>query len=352
MIHRNILFVIISFVILLTPLTSGCASAAEKTIKKSVPTIIALGDIHGDYDAFHSILSQASLIDKAGDWAGGNTVFVQTGDISDRGPDTKRILEHLQKLQKQARKSGGKVVTLLGNHEAMNMTGDLRYVHEGEYEAFVNQNSERLRERAYKSKRKAIEAAYLQTDPALSSETIKTKWMRTVPLGMIEHQAAWAPRGELGKWIVKNKAVAMINGNLFVHGGLSEKYTSYSVSEMNKAAKSAMKSQDISDDSIINDPLGPLWYRGLVSRDANNPITGQTLLSREDELNLVLQHYDANRIIVGHTPSRTGIKTHFGTKLIQIDTGASAHYGGVRSYLRIEDDRVYAHDNGVVRPLN
>jgi len=346
MLNRKTCLIAIGSALLLT--SFGSVSAAEN----SEPTIIAIGDIHGDYEAFQTILIEASLIDKEGDWIGGKTIMVQTGDIPDRGPDTKRILEHLQKMQKQAKKSGGEVVTLLGNHEALNITRDLRYVHKGEYAAFANKNSDRSREKIYKVNRKNIEKSYKKTDPALSPEEVKRKWEAEYPLGALEHQVAWSPRGDVGKWVIKNKAVAIVNGNLFAHGGLSEKYTAYDISEMNKAAKSALKSQELSFDSIINDPLGPLWYRGLVRRNTSEPLEGQTTLSREDELNLILKRYDAKRVIVGHTPSISGIKAHFGTKLIQIDTGASAYYSGTRSFLRIEGDKVFAHDDGVVRALN
>ena len=95
--------------------------------------IIAIGDLHGDYEAFTQLLSQAELIDERGKWSGGSTILVQTGDVPDRGPDSLKIIQHLQRLQKQAPRRDGRVITLVGNHEAMNMTGDLRYVHEGEY---------------------------------------------------------------------------------------------------------------------------------------------------------------------------------------------------------------------------
>jgi len=348
MTQRKTLLIAISGAILLSPISSDIAVSAKSNEQK----IIAVGDIHGDYDAFQTILSEAALIDANGDWIGGETIFVQTGDIPDRGPDTRRILEHLQKLQKQAKKADGQVVSLLGNHEALNITRDLRYVHKGEYDAFADKNSDKLRDRIYKANRKNIETSYKKTDPTLTPEDIRSKWQAKLPLGALEHQVAWAPRGDVGKWIVNNKAVVMINGNLFAHGGLSEKYTVFDISDMNKAAKKALKEQDLSFESIINDPLGPLWYRGLVRRNAEEPLEGQSRLSREDELKLILETYGASRIIVGHTPSISGIKAHFGTKLIQIDTGASAYYKGTRSFLRIEGNKVYAHDDGVVRALN
>ena len=64
---------------------------------------------------------------------GARTVLVQIGDVADRGPDSLKIIRQLMKLQREAAGRGGQVIALVGNHEAMNMTGDLRYVHPGEY---------------------------------------------------------------------------------------------------------------------------------------------------------------------------------------------------------------------------
>ena len=65
-----------------------------------VDRLVAVGDIHGDYENYLAILEAAGLVDKRGKWAGGETHFVQTGDIPDRGPDTLKIIEHLDKLAK------------------------------------------------------------------------------------------------------------------------------------------------------------------------------------------------------------------------------------------------------------
>src|SRR3954469_19764409 len=64
--------------------------------------IIALGDLHGDYDAFLALLAQAGLVDAKGHWSGGKTTFVQLGDVVDRGPKSRDIILHLQRLQKEA----------------------------------------------------------------------------------------------------------------------------------------------------------------------------------------------------------------------------------------------------------
>jgi hypothetical protein len=44
--------------------------------------IVAIGDIHGAYDEFVSILAHAKLIDHAQNWTGGRTTLVQTGDFT------------------------------------------------------------------------------------------------------------------------------------------------------------------------------------------------------------------------------------------------------------------------------
>lgn len=333
-------------------LIAGCASASgtDKSVasKTSVQKIIAIGDIHGDFGAYQTVMRDAGLIDLDGRWIGGRTILVQTGDVPDRGPDTLKIIEDLRALEKQARKTGGDVITLVGNHEAMNMTGDLRYVHAGEYSAFVTPKSASLRDRLYKANKEAIETFYREKNPTLSAGMIKAKWEETTPLGKLEHQKAWGANGAIGRWVKKNPVAVLVDGNLFAHGGFSQKYTVYSIADMNKAAKKALKKQDTSPDSIINDPLGPLWYRGLVPGSKQN----DGALAPDAEVDLVLATYGAQRIIVGHTPAKTGVKSSYGGKLIQIDTGMSEHYGGTRSFLRIENGSVFAHDNGVVRKLN
>ncbi len=334
----------------------ACA-AARAPLAETAPAIIAVGDLHGDYGAYESLMHEAGLMDKRGRWTGGETIFVQTGDVPDRGPDSLKIIRSLQKLQKQASRKGGEVITLIGNHEAMNMTGDLRYVHAGEYDAFTDRNSQRLRDRVYNANRDAIETAYLEQDPALSSEDIRARWGAQTPLGMIEHQQAWRPEGDIGKWVAGNPAIAIVGETLFVHGGISEHYARFSVDELNAMTAGALSARAIDPASIINDENGPLWYRGLIIRNgapaletsaAAETALAPARLSIEDEINLVLNTYNVTRIVVGHTPSLTGIAAAHDGKLIQIDTGIAAYYGGTQSFLRIAGGVAYAHDNGIV----
>ena len=222
--------------------------------------IVAVGDLHGDYEAWRAIAGAAGLIDAKGNWTGGKTTLVQAGDIVDRGPDSLKIIRDLMKLQKEAPKRGGRVIVLVGNHEAMMMTGDLRYVHPGEYAAFSNKDSKSRRDRAYELNKPAIEASYRARTPEMSSAAIKDTWFKEVPLGMLEHQAAWKPNGELGKWTLGNPAVVKLGNSLFVHGGISSVFAGVPIDEINRQVTTSLKAQDATPTAIINTPTaGTTW---------------------------------------------------------------------------------------------
>lgn len=311
------------------------------------PKIIAIGDMHGDFIVYEKLMLASGLMDHDGNWAGDNTIFVQTGDIPDRGPDTRKIIESLQKLEGQAAAQGGRIIPMVGNHEAMNMVGDLRYVHPGEFEAFVDRQSHQRQDRAYTQTRPKSDTALKENISALSDPQRRDKWAKDNPLGQVEHQQAWSPDGYIGEWVVGNQIVANVNGYLFAHGGFSAEYTTYTLQEMNDLGQKALRDQDWGKDSILRHSLGPLWYRGNVrGRKETGSIT------REDEITKVLMTYEGTHIIVGHTRNETGIRVSAQGRLIQIDTGASAHYGGVPSYLRIENGRLFSHTLNGMTKLN
>lgn len=316
--------------------------------------IVAVGDLHGDYDAWEAIARAAGVVDAKGRWSGGRATLVQMGDVADRGPDSLKIIRQLMKLQKDAPKRGGKVIALVGNHEAMNMTGDLRYVHPGEYRAFADQDSEARRDHIYEANKLAIEAAYKARDPQITSQAIRDAWMKEYPLGKLEHQFAWSPSGDVGKWVMANPAVVKVGDSLFVHGGISAAYAPFSPAQINQRVAGALKAQDQTPTSIINDPVGPLWYRGLVIREPGDEATvapvgpsGQPL-SIGQEIALVLEAFHVQRIVVAHTPSMTGIITADQGALWRIDSAISRAYNGKLTYLEIIGDKVTAHE--VPRP--
>ena len=312
--------------------------------------IVAVGDLHGDFQAWQTIAHAAGLIDPAGHWAGGRTTLVQLGDITDRQPDSLLIVRSLRQLQSEAPRAGGRVVVVLGNHEAMNLLGDFRYTTAGEYAAFADERSPARREQYYLAVRKQLAASNPQTPPSQVRET----WMAQHPLGWVEHKAAWGPSGELGRWARSNPAIVKIGDTLFMHGGLAAEYSKLSMDEINRRVAAAMAAGDTGQPTILDDPLGPLWYRGLIQRDPDAEAVraklepGAARLTAEQELTAVLAAYGAQRLVVGHTPDLKGIEFLYGNRLARADTGISRAYGGPLTWLEIIGGTMVPHN--VARP--
>ena len=125
------------------------AAAFGQATYSGIGRIVAVGDVHGDYETFVTVLRSAGVIDKSNKWTGGATHLVQTGDCVDRWADSRKVLDLMINLERQAERSHGMVHALLGNHEAMNIYGDLRYVTAGEYDSYRSGGSIQLREHAY-----------------------------------------------------------------------------------------------------------------------------------------------------------------------------------------------------------
>jgi len=325
----------------------GLMAAARAASSAPAQRIVAVGDLHGDYQAWLQIARAAGLIDQNGHWSGGKTVLVQLGDVTDREPDSLKIIRSLQQLQQEAPRAGGNVVVVLGNHEAMNLLGDYRYTTPGEYAAFVDDRSVARRERVYMANRTQLEAAARAINPKALPSEVREQWLARTPLGWVEHRLAWSPSGELGKWAARNPAVVRIGDILFVHGGLSAEYSKLPVDEINRRVAAAMASGEDDPKSILNDPLGPLWYRGLVGRDpdaeAARAAAPRPSPGFSDELNTVLGNYGAKRMVIGHTPSLAGIAITHGGQLVRIDTGISRYYGGPLSWVEIIGEAVTPH---------
>jgi len=330
-------------------LLSALLLAPGQAAAQAAPRIVAVGDLHGDYDAWMAIARAAQLVDAGGHWSGGKAVLVQMGDVVDRGPASLPIIRNLQQLQREAPVVGGRVVIILGNHEAMNVLGDLRYVTPQDFAAFADSRSLARRERLYGSIRRNLEAEARKANPDIRPSQVRDQWLAKTPLGWVEHRAAWAPAGELGRWARGNPAMVKIGDTLFVHGGLSSEYAPLGIDEINRRVAAAMTAAAGGPASILEDPFGPLWYRGLVTRDPRvdpdgaEASAGKTRPPIEKELAAVLTATGAKRVVVGHTPSLKGIIIANNGQLIRIDSGISRYYGGPLTWLEIAGDRVTPH---------
>ena len=88
------------------------AAAAVPCDVQTTERIVAVGDVHGAFDKFVAILRAAGLIDTRNRWIGKKAVLVQTGDLTDRGPDSRKAIDLLRKLEGEAQRAGGQVYAL------------------------------------------------------------------------------------------------------------------------------------------------------------------------------------------------------------------------------------------------
>jgi hypothetical protein len=277
---------VFQFAVLLAVLAACAPGLAQQCEWKDVDRIVAVGDVHGDHDQFLKTLRAAKVIDKKNNWSAGKAHLVQCGDVLDRGPDSRKAMDLLMALEKQAAKAGGRVHSLIGNHEAMVLMGDWRYVHPDEVKAFGGEQAFR---------------------------------------------AAMGPKGKYGKWIRSNNTIIRINDILFVHAGLAEKYADTPLEKINAAVRKELSEK--ARPHILIDPFGPVWYRGLALRIEKE---------LEKDLAPAFRTHKAKHIVIGHTVSSDGIKVRAGGRVIMIDVGMCEHYGGPAGCLVVDDGEYFA----------
>jgi TPR repeat protein len=297
---------------------AGAPKPAYPAVWTGVARVVAIGDIHGDYEQFVQVLASARLIDGTGNWTGGKTHLVQTGDILDRGPDSRAVMDLLIKLEKQAALAGGVVHCLIGNHEAMNVYGDLRYVSPGEFAAFANQTAPG---KAGSYAQGNTAPATLQANPAAVQEQTA---------GLKELRAAFGPEGEYGKWLRGQNAVVKIDRTLFVHAGLGPKFADWDIGRINDEVRRELTDFTRLHGGIVTDEEGPLWYRGLAKGDE------QQLAPLVDQL---LKSFDVDRIVVGHAYAGGAVTPRFNGKVIMVDTGISRVYDNIGKVACLEIDK-------------
>ncbi|MGD9021972.1 MAG: metallophosphoesterase, partial [Lysobacterales bacterium] len=289
----------------------------------------AIGDLHGDYDQYIKVMQSAGLLDRKDKWAGGRTHLVQLGDITDRGADSRKIIDHLTKVARQAKRKGGYVHMLIGNHEAMNVTGDLRYVTPGEFQAFQGRNSARLQELQWQAQISWMRANIPEFEQ-MDLGAYRQQWEQQVPLGWVEHRGAWQPGGDYFNWVRDNPVAVKVNDTVFLHGGISAKYCKLSLQEMTERVIAALESYDPAVESIVDDQEGPLWYRGMATEDEDG-IFSQTLDN-------ILERYGAQRVVIGHTPTGGVVWPRFDGRVLANDTGIGAYYGAHVGILELTAD--------------
>ena len=139
--------------------------------------VVAIGDIHGAAGPLRALLVTTGLTDAMGHWSGGSATLVQTGDFTDRGTGVKVVLDLLMRLESEASAAGGRVIVLLGNHEAMNLMGILRDVNPKLMAVFETPQSEALREDNYDAYVTFMGARATVLGPLLPDPLPRAEWM-------------------------------------------------------------------------------------------------------------------------------------------------------------------------------
>ena len=360
------------------------AGPPAKAPAKPPASVVAIGDVHNAFDDFVAILRHIGLIDKQNHWTGGKTTFVQVGDLLDRGPKPREVMDLMIALEKEAPQAGGRVVGLLGNHEMMNIMGDLRYVVPLNYASFADGNSEKRQKSAYDEYVEWRNShASLIAELAQPMELTEAEWMTRHPAGFVEQREAFSPKGEYGEWLRGHAAVAEIDGIIFLHGGIHPDLAKTKLDAINNRIHDEIKAFDGLKQYLQNEKLilpffnlqeinnvlqaeavaelkshvlanderkakireflkfqdwlsvrvdGPLWFRGY---DKWSEEEGAPQASK------VLEAYKATHIVVGHTVQQGGrIRPRFGNKVFLVDTGMLSTYypGGRASALEICGD--------------
>jgi hypothetical protein len=341
---------------------------AEDWHFNGVGRVVAMSDIHGAHADMIRTLQEADVVDEDRHWSGGTTHLVITGDLLDRGAESRRVMDFVIRLEFEARLAGGRVHQLLGNHEVMNIIGDLRYVSEEEYASYLDLESNVEREFWYRQFRQSM-------PEDIDEASLRAAFNLKAPPGYFGHRKAFGVNGPYGKWLLEKPFVVVIDGTAFVHGGLPSYVSEQGLAGVNGTLKDdlrnyavarstlqgarvlspidtfketpwsleqALQSGSVGDnlgptvaevielsDSPLHRAAGPTWYRGTATCSA---------LIEGDGLIAALDRIGASRVVIGHTPTITRrVQQRMNGRIIEIDTGIlKKSYNGSGNALVIE----------------
>ena len=287
----------------------------QKGIYPSAERLVVIGDIHGDYNAFVSVLKKAKIVNENMDYIGGKAHVVQVGDILDRkardedGEDEDseaKIISLILELQMKSYLNGGGYHAVMGNHELMNVMGQMDYASPM---GIAHYGGHAGRKNYFK------------------------------PGGTMAQYFAcgWNPLVKIGGW-------------LFCHGGVSKKVSEkYKIDEVNSVMRDYLYGNEEHKgkryfSEMFLDSQAILW-----NRDFSTDHHQSTYQKLNDDLNAVFKNYGVKRICNGHTPHLGGIKHRFGGRVFNVDVGMSSAFGKKDS----KDERIHfmeiIHDHQKIR---
>ena len=233
--------------------------------------IIAISDIESGYKAFRDFLINSKVIDTNLNWTFGKGHLVLVGDFMDRGFSTTQVLWFIYKLEQDAKKQGGHVHFIIGNHELYNLQGKFK------------------------------SAAYKYNGIAAI-------------LGKQQHNL-YDENAFLGRWMTSKNTLELINGHLFAHGGIHPDVANYDITidEVNQINRDNYrkaffpKPEETVEQLITSSRKGISWYRGYFKDDLS-----------QEEVEKGLNQFHAKAVVVGHT-LQWNVSKLFNGKVFAID---------------------------------
>ena len=252
--------------------------------------ITAISDIHGQFGLMVRLLQANGVIDEQGRWKAGDAHLVITGDVFDRGPQVTEAVWLLLQLQGQARQVGGEVHYLLGNHETMVLSGDVRYVNP----KYVD---------VAKRLKRSVNGLY-------AKDTV------------------------IGEWLYLRPVMLKLGDTVFLHGGISPENLEIAL-DMDGTNADYRASLGKPKEEVRADPVtarlydgkrSPIWYRGYLD--------GQL---KPEEVRDLTDRLGIARIVVGHTTQKQ-VGSFHGGRVIAIENDIKAGESG--ELLFIEDGKL------------
>ena len=270
--------------------------------------IISIGDIHGDFKIFKRLLYMCGVIDISGNWTGGTTIVIQMGDTIDgKRPGVKmdkmyiqesgelEIILYILMLDSQAKLHGGRVISILGNHEL--------------YCYYLDDKDKKNYIRDYVKKSDIDVFKYHKIDRdkfLMPGETGGKLFARTRPL------------------------ILQIGEFLFIHGSITDALIKHNLDINGK----------VNINKINNDVSS--WLMGktkvpkyLEDMDENNPIFSREYSDKKNISDFkcnkiskqLMKFYNAKHVVMGHSSYST-INSTCKRMLIRTDVSLSRAFGG------------------------
>jgi hypothetical protein len=218
--------------------------------------IHVIGDLHGHYAQYESLLLQAGIIDQNLNWATQEDQLWLVGDIFDRGKQAAACLDLTIKIQQQAAGAGGFVQCLMGNHELM-----------------------------FLAARKFVGT---KVSKQMNQQWLYWGGQESELLNIKNHHI---------EWLHQLPAMAKVGDQLLIHGD-NLSYVNYG-STIDQVNDYFLKLMDSNDARLWKRVLGEFSDRGAFDLGINGPRQAQ----------LLLKMYEANGLIHGHTPIAEALGT-------------------------------------------